>query len=94
MRGFHSFVLLYENSEEVRCYFVGLCFGVWLHRLFSTVSGDSPLFFLLLWDRTEQETDSVQTELREVKRRVQEIEKYLRANRHRWQSQRFESDEQ
>jgi DNA-binding MarR family transcriptional regulator/uncharacterized coiled-coil protein SlyX len=40
-------------------------------------------------DKTEQETDSVQTELRDLERRVQEIEEYLRSNGHRWQPQRF-----
>ena len=43
-------------------------------------------------DETEQETDSVRIELRELERRVQEIENYLRSNGHRWQPQRFKGN--
>lgn len=43
-------------------------------------------------DETEQETDSVQIELRELERRGQEIEEYPRSNGHRWQPQRFKGN--
>jgi len=44
-------------------------------------------------DQTSQRVHTMQTELHELESRVVAIEEYLRNNGHRWQPQRFESDE-